>query len=259
MLQNKINDRIGNFAGKMGIYYMDLLSGDNCFAGNCDVFPSSGMAKMPVLLEVFRQISQGQIEKEDIYILKHDSDFAVDWASYGALAFLHEGLALTVRDLYSLMITVSDNTALNILLEMVGMDRVNKTMEEWGFRNISINRAFFDTEKIRQGVENYHSVQEMGEIFRRLYLGQLISGEADREILELMKFHQRTNILPYYFKENQPIAHQTGFDEEKIHDMGVVYTERPFILCMSAGQGDTRKAESIMRDIALICFKHSEH
>lgn len=262
MILNKINDRIGTLTGNIGIYYMDLTTGANCFAGNCDVFPSSGMAKLCVLLEVFRLMEAGTLKKDDTYVLMKEDGLLLreneQEPTYGALHFLHPGLELTIEDLYSLMVTVSDNIALNILLKKVGMERINKTMEEWGFSHIAVNRAFFDYGKMEQGVENYHSVQEMGEIFRRLYMGQLISGKADGEILRLLKYHQRTNVLPYYFRENQPIAHQTGFDEGKIHDMGIVYTEHPFILCMSADEVDTRKAESVMRDVAQICCRHSE-
>lgn len=262
MILNKINDRIGNLSGKIGIYYEDITTGANCFAGGCDVFPSSGIAKVTVLLEVFRQLHEGSLKKDETYALNRQDSLASGGRegepSYGALHFLHPGLVLTIEDLYSLMVAVSDNTALNILLKRVGMDKVNRTMREWGFRYIEINRAFFDYGKQEKGIENYHSVQEMGEIFRRLYMGQLISGKMDEEILSLLKYHQRTNVLPYYFKEDQPIAHQTGFDEGKIHDMGIVFTERPFILCMSADGVDTRKAESVMRDVALICHKNSE-
>jgi len=263
MILNKINDRIGNLSGRIGIYYLDLITGASCFAGNCDVFPSSGMAKIAVLLEVFRQLHVGQLKKDDTYTLGEDYYFTLSHTerepSYGALHFLHPGLVLTIKDLYSLMITVSDNAAFNILLKKVGMEHVNENMRNLGFQNIVVNREFFDYEKIANGIDNYHSVKEMGEIFRRLYMGQMISGKASEEIINLLKYHQRTNILPYYFKENQPIAHQSGFDEGRIHDMGIVYTDHPFILCMSADQVDTRKAESVMRDIVLICYENSEN
>ena len=263
MILNKINDRIGNLSGRIGIYYFDLTTGASCFAGNCDVFPSSGMAKIAVLLEVFRQLHEGYLKKDDTYVLNKDYYFTLfhneHEPSYGALHFLHPGLELTIKDLYSLMITVSDNAAFNILLKKVGMEQVNKNMVKLGFQDIVINREFFDYEKIETGIDNYHSVKEMGEVFMRLYMGQMISRKASEEIINLLKYHQRTNILPYYFKENQPIAHQTGFDEGRIHDMGIVYTEHPFILCMSADQVNTRKAESVMRDIVLICYKNSEN
>lgn len=262
MILNQINDRIGNLEGKIGIYYLDLTVDSSCFAGNCQVFASSGLAKIAVLLEVFRQMEAGKLKATERYVLDREKIVSLSSndqeSSYGALRFLHSGLELTIQDLYSLMITVSDNIAFNILLERVGIEQVNATMRAWGFRHIEINRKFFDYEKMAAGVENYHSVQEMAEIFRRLYMGQLISGKASGEILTLLRCHQRTNVLPYYFSENQSMAHQTGFDDGQLHDVGVVFSDAPFILSMSAANTDTRKAESVMRDIALICYKNSK-
>lgn len=262
MILNRINDRIGNLSGKIGVYYMDLTTSASCFAGNCDVFSSSGIAKLAVLLEVFRQLNEDMINEQDTYTLNEEYYYSLlnddHEPSYGALHYLHPGLELTIKDLYSLMISVSDNAAFNILLRIVGIDNVNSYMKKLGLQDIVLNREFFDSEKIKNGIDNYHSVQEIGEIFRRLYLGQIISGKASESILNLLKHHQKTTVLPCCYKEDQPIAHQTGFDEGIIHDMGIVYTKNPFVLCLSAGNVDTRKAESVMRDIVLICHKNSE-
>ena len=262
MILNKINDRIGTLSGKIGVYYMDLTTDESCFAGNCDIFPSSGIAKLFVLIEIFRQLEEGKLKDDDIHELSDEYYYSLLHVdrdpSFGALHYLHPGLKLTIKDLYSLMVSVSDNAAFNILLRKVGMKNINSHIKELGFQDIVLNREFFDYEKIEKGVDNYHSVQETGEIFKRLHQGQLISGKASREILNILKHHQKTTVLPYYFKENQPIAHQTGFDEGMIHDAGIVYTQHPFILCMSANKVDTRKAESVMRDIVLICHKNSK-
>ncbi|WP_164914336.1 serine hydrolase [Aminipila luticellarii] len=263
MILNKIEDRLESLKGNIGIDYIDLTTGMGCFAGNCDLFPSSGIAKLMVLIEVFNQLESGKLNQEDKYILKKaDSEYykglQIEEPTYGVLSFLHEGLELNVRDLYNLMITISDNVAFNILLKMVQKDNINQTLRKNGFNDTVINRAFFDWDKINAGIDNYHSVKEVADMFRKLYLGQLISNKASGQMLELLKRHQRTNIIPYYFSEKLSIAHQTGFDENLIHDMGIVLSERPFVLCMSASNVDTRKAESVMRDVALICFNHSK-
>lgn len=261
MIVNKIYDRIGNLSGKIGVYYYDLTTSSGCFAGNCDIFPSSGIAKIPVLLEVFKQMDEGLLNEDDIHVIGEEFYSEIldkRDPSYGAIQFLHPNLKLTIKDLYSLMITVSDNMAFNKLLKIVGMENSNNSMRALGFQNIVINREFFDYSKIISEIDNYHSVKEMCEVFKRLFMGQMISKKASKEIIDLLTYHQRTNIIPYYFKENEIIAHQTGFDEGIIHDMGIVLTDHPFILCMSAAQVDTRKAESVMRDITLICYQNSE-
>jgi len=262
MIRNMIEDRIGDLKGNIGISYVDLNTGISCFTGNCDVFPSSGMVKLFLLIEIFHQLDSGKLHKEQIHALtSEDCSFfrksELDEPSYGVISFLHEGLELNIRDLVYLMVTVSDNTAFNILLQIAGMDNVNDTLRCYGYKDTVINRKLFDWDKINKGIDNYHSVKEVTDMLHRLYLGQLISSNASSEILEVLKHHQRTNVMPYYFPENMVIAHQSGFDMGMTHDMGIVYADNPFILCMSASNVNTPNAESVMRDVAMICYRQS--
>lgn len=253
MIAEKIKDRISNIEGKIGIFYMDIHSGKSCIVGNCDKFVAAGIVKLCVLIEAFSQIAKGKINKNDPYIVK-DTDKV---PSFGAINSLHEGTVLTIEDVYKLMIAVSDNTAVNVLINRLGMENINATMERYGFKETKINRLFFDYKKSKAGVNNFFSLQEISELLNRLYKGQIISNEASQEILGILKHQQRNNIIPYYFDLEMVIAHQSGFDPGIIHNVGIVYTENPFILCMGANEVDTRKVEGIMRDISLLCYNYS--
>ena len=257
MILDKIKDRIGNSDGSIGICYIDLGTGESWNAGNCDVFPGSGLVKLPVLMEAFKRMEEGTIRKEDTYTLKKEDYPDSSEKSYGALEFLHEGTVLTVEDLYKLNVTVSDKMAFNVLLKMFSKEEVNRTLEKFGCRKTRINRAILDMEETARGVQNFVSVQEMANLFLRMEKGQLISGRASREMLEILRHHQKTSLLPYYFSEHMEIAHQSGYDETEIMDMGIVYSECPFILCMAYSGQNTRNAESIMRDITWMCYRHS--
>jgi beta-lactamase class A len=260
MILDNIKDRIENFRGKIGIYYIDLNSGESCNVGNCDVFLASGSVKLITLLEAFKWIETDKASKDSKYILK-SSDYIGNKEkkikTFGALEYLHVGTELTLRDLYSLSISVSDNIAFNILFRMFGEEEINKTLDILGFPKTRLHRAILDREKIDKGIENYVSIKEIASLFYRMYKGQVISNKASVEMLELLKEHQQNSIIPYYFEEELPIAHQTGLDDDLIMDMGIVYSKNPFILCMAAEDTNTRNAESIMRDITLLCYKNS--
>ena len=253
MISSKIKSRIGKIDGKIGIFYMDILSEESCTVGNCDVFISAGIAKLPIIVEAFRQIDLGIIKKEDVYCLKESDKVP----SLGALNNLHESIQLTIEDLYKLMIIVSDNTATNILIEILGIENINSTMTAMGFDKTRIERKFFDKQKADLGYENRFSLVEMGELLKRLYNLQIISSKFSQEIINILKEQQRNNIIPYYFEEEMPIAHLQGADFKILHNIGIVFSERPFIICMGSNDADTRKVEGIMRDIALMCYNHS--
>lgn len=256
MIIDRIKDRTGNYTGKIGIYYIDLNTDMRCFVGNQDVFPASGMVMLMTLIEAFRQIYDGKLSKNSIYKLKK-SQVSTGEITYGAVDSLHDGISLTVEDLYRLSISVSDNSAFNILLTKLGITSVNATFAQMGYKNMRINRHLFDEKKIRQGIDNYISVEEVGTIFQRLYKGQIISADSSSDMLECLTHHQRTNVIPYNFSEDMKIAHISGYDEGLILDAGIVCCENPFVISMAAHDGDTRKAEGLMRDVTLICYQNS--
>ena len=65
MLLEMINNRIEHFPGDIGIGYVDLKSGKKCYAGNCDVYPAAGLAKLLLLIEIFNQLNEGKITEDE--------------------------------------------------------------------------------------------------------------------------------------------------------------------------------------------------
>lgn len=257
MFLDKMKDRIGDFEGKLGICYIDINSRAGFTAGNCDVFPASDIIKLLILIEAFKRLNEGEINKNDTYILKTDDYPKIREKSFSALEHIHIGAELTIEDLYKLNVIVSDNMAFNILLKLFGKDAVNDTLQEFGFKKTRINRAINDYAEITKGVQNYVSVQEMANLLLRMYEGQIISNAASKEMLEILCEHQKTSPLTYNFLESMKIAHQSGYDDNEIHDMGIVYGENPFILCMASSVPNTKNAESVMRDITMMCYQNS--
>jgi len=260
MISNKIKDRLLSYEGDIGIYYIDLKSGISVQAGTDDVFPASGIVKLLVLIEAFRRIQEGKLNKDDKYVLKKEDCFNFmlnEEKTYGVLEYMHEGIELTIEDLYNISMMVSDNTAFNILLKMFTMEEVNKTIDMLGFSKSRVNRLFFDNDKVKKGIDNYVSVSEIAMLLYRMEKGQIISRQASKEMLDIMKHHQKNSVIPHCFDESMIIAHQTGYDTTLLLDMGIVYAENPFVLCMAAKGKNIRNAESVMRDVTLMCYNNS--
>lgn len=258
MLTTAITDRLANIDGRFGAYYIDLKSDREYFFGNCDIFSGSGAIMIMTLVECFRAISTGELDPDRSFRLIHDDCKNEDEPSYGVLKYLHEGIELTVSDLYNLIATVSDNVAFNVLSDILGIEKINDTFHSLGYTGMCLNRKINDYEKMDEGVENYISIRETATIFHRIYKGQMISETVSSKLLSLLKQHQRTSMIPYIFKETVPIAHITGFDENVIIDGGIILTENPFILVMAAQDTDIRKAQTTMRDITQICYLNTK-
>lgn len=260
-ITDRIKDRVSNITGEIGIYYYDLKKGTSCFVGNCDVYPSLGIAKFILLIEVFRQVEEGMISLSDEYIWKKELPFAVPESEYeenvGILDFLHKGMQLTIDDLVHLMIVISDNSAFNILLSIVGMDNVNNTMKKLGLEHTRVGCFLFEWDVRDPKKDNYHSVREVGSLLKRLYKKQLISISASEQILRLLSYHQRREVLSCFSNQKITVAQQTGFDINSLHEAAVVLADKPFVICISVNHVDSKNSELIMKDIAIMCCEAS--
>lgn len=260
-LPDRIRERISNLQGEIGIYYYDFKRDTSFFVGNCDVFPSLGIAKLVLMVEVFRQVEEGIIKLDDTYILEKKPPFAIPENEYeatvGVLDFLHKGMELTIEDLVYLMMIISDSSAFNILLSIVGIDNVNDTMKKLGLTNTKIRCMLFEWDEIDPEKDNYHSVREIGSLLRRIYKKQLISTTASERMLRILSYHQRRDVLSAFSDRGISVAQQTGFDVTSLHTAAVVMTENPFVLCMSTNKFSAKMAEGIMKDIAYMCGESS--
>ncbi len=268
MLLEMINNRIEHFPGDIGIGYVDLKSGKKCYAGNCDVYPAAGLAKLLLLIEIFNQLNEGKITEDEKIKLADERYYRDEHAenevnpiiSYGIARYLDPSLKLTVRDVCTMMMVISDNTAFNILLDKAGIDKVNDTLYDIGMNKSRINRFMLfgkaDREKEDDIVDNYVSVSELTALYEKMYNGQVISEDFSRRMLDLLKEHQRTNIIPYPIPDDISVAHQTGLDEGVVLDAGIIYSEEPFILAMGVKNADVRDAEAVMRDITTMCYEN---
>lgn len=260
-LPDRIRERISNLQGEIGIYYYDFKRDTSFFVGNCDVFPSLGIAKLVLMVEVFRQVEEGIIKLDDTYILEKKPPFAIPENEYeatvGVLDFLHKGMELTIEDLVYLMMIISDNSAFNILLSIVGIDNVNDTMKKLGLTNTKIRCMLFEWDEIDPEKDNYHSVREIGSLLRRIYKKQLISTTASERMLRILSYHQRRDVLSAFSDRGISVAQQTGFDVASLHTAAVIMTENPFVLCMSTNKISAKMAEGIMKDIAYMCEESS--
>lgn len=260
-LPDRIRERISNLQGEIGIYYYDFKRDTSFFVGNCDVFPSLGIAKLVLMVEVFRQVEEGIIKLDDTYILEKKPPFAIPENEYeatvGVLDFLHKGMELTIEDLVYLMMIISDNSAFNILLSIVGIDNVNDTMKKLGLTNTKIRCMLFEWDEIDPEKDNYHSVREIGSLLRRIYKKQLISTTASERMLRILSYHQRRDVLSAFSDRGISVAQQTGFDVTSLHTAAVIMTENPFVLCMSTNKISAKMAEGIMKDIAYMCGESS--
>ena len=143
-------DAIRSFPGDVGFYYR-VLGEEETVTHNPDLpLVAASVIKIPIMVTAFRDIAEGKLDPgETIAIAPGDK-----MPSCGALTFMHDGLEVTLLDLVTLMIVLSDNTATNLLIDRLTPDHVNQTMLALGIPGIDLRRKLFDMELFRRGIHN---------------------------------------------------------------------------------------------------------
>lgn len=227
-LENRIKAEIYNFSGKMSVYANDF-KGNIIEVDSDDKFETASTIKVFILAELYRQIHENKIKRDEV--LKYsESNYVV---GSGVLRALDVGLEMTVKNIATLMIIVSDNIATNMMIERLGIDNINKTCRDLGFKDTKLHNKI--------DFENYDQLgtttpKDYGKFFEMLKKKQLWSEEISGQMIEIFKEQQYNTILtrdlPQYFLDSEDTgdeelvytASKSGSMDACRNDGGIVHT-----------------------------------
>jgi len=157
------------------------------------------------------------------------------------------------------MVTVSDNTATNMIIDRVGMDRVNATMARLGLEQTKLQRKMMDATAWSENRENLSTPNEQAALLKLLVdPGSKVLGPASRdEILGILSIPKPSRIRPG-LPPGTRVAHTTGSLDGVVVDVGIVFLdERAFIIAMMGNElEDTAQAENAMARIAGTAYRY---
>ena len=133
-LHSEIQAVMDASAAHMGISIRHLENGDEVAINAGETFPMCSVLKIPVLVEAFGQMQAGKFRLDDRWELTT----AEKNLPSGVLVFFDDGLQPTVRDLLTLMIIISDNTATDMVIHRIGKEAVTTTMHSLGLESIHL-------------------------------------------------------------------------------------------------------------------------
>jgi beta-lactamase class A len=227
-LERKIRQRAARLEGIMGIAVKSLDGAFEFFAHEHEVFHAASIIKIPILIELYRQIEE-QIVAIDRKVVLADEHKV---AGAGVLHELHAGLVLTIKDLAILMIVVSDNTASNMLIDIVGQENVNCLLRELGMKNSALRKKFM-IELADRSIINFISPYDAMMLLEKLYEGEILSRPATAEVLDILSRQQYREKIPLLLPEDLQIANKTGEVTGVRHDVGIVFLENhPYVVSL---------------------------
>src|SRR5712692_3081267 len=227
-LETAIHDVDAHLDGVMGVAIEDLTTGDHFFFHEDEVFAQASSIKITVLAELYRQAQQGKLRLTDLYTVQ-SSDLVPDSDIMGGLT---PGVTrITLRDLATMMVAVSDNSATNVLIDRVGMENVNTFLDSLGLTHIRLRRRMMDLKAAGEGRENVATPAEMMALLEDLYRGKVLNKEFTNDFFKMLSTH-KNSFIPRDLPEGLKIANKPGELEGVRNDSGIVFVEkRPYIIC----------------------------
>lgn len=243
-------DAIRTFSGDVGFYYR-VLGEDAAITHNPDLpLIAASVIKIPIMVTAFRDFAAGKLSPGEVFAIKPGDKMP----SCGALTYMHDGLQVTLLDLVTLMIILSDNTATNLLIDRLTPEHVNHTMEDLGIPGVALRRRLFEPELSRRGIQNTVTARGVGTLLERMAAGELLGDEADKRMVDILLNQRLNGKLPFYLhSQGIRCAHKTGEDDGITHDVGIVYSKRPFVVCMLSNNVDVPAFERLIQDTARAC------
>jgi len=227
-LDSAIQTESRNLDGVLGISILDLTTQHTLLLNADEVFPTASTIKIAILAELYRQAQQGRLKLTDTYTLQQ-SDLV---GGSGISNALTPGVTkLTLRDLAALMISVSDNSATNILIDRIGLENVNALLDSLHLTHTRLRRKMMDIRAAAEGRENVATPHELAQLLEAVYRGQVLNKQFTDDYFNLLSIHKESYI-PRELPEDIRIANKPGELEGVRNDCGLIFnSSRPYILC----------------------------
>ena len=272
-----VMDAIEQTPGTVGVAAKHLETGDEVSHNADMVFFTASTLKVPLIVELYRQVDAGKIDLDQRIELTDE----LRVPGSGVFKELGAGLNPKIRDLAMLMIIISDNTATDILYNMVGRENLNNTMQELGLTKTRIpmrtrellydvvgldvdnpthtyrmasDKLFLqqwvsDADGFSEEKSDVSSPSDMSRLLEMIYRGEVVSASSREGILDIMKRQQLNTVIPHLLPTGTESAHKTGSYHSVRCDVGIVYAPNgPYTVAIMAKHMEGDRMEG---DLAL--------
>jgi beta-lactamase class A len=233
----------------VGVAIVDLTDQRSFYLNADAVYPTASTIKIAVLAELHRQHERGSGAKlGDLYTVNAKDGVGTE----GILQAMSAGVSrITNRDLALLMVSLSDNSATNVLIDRVGMDNVNAWLTQLGLERTRLRRHMLDVKAAQAGRENTATPRELVTMLQALHGGRVF-GKATTDDFFKMLSTQKSSYIPRLLPADLMIANKPGNLDAVRNDAGIVFVPgRPFaIAVMTTFSRDDLDAEQCIARIA---------
>ena len=233
-LQKKIEALAAAYQGHVALYAKNLTTGETVSLDPQRPVQTASVIKLPLMLQAFEQVKAGKLKLSMPVVLTKGNQVP----GSGILNLMEPGLTLTLKDTITLMMTLSDNTATNMVIDVVGLSPTNEMLVRMGLHNTYFYKKVFkpaegpmppDQKQFGLGKT---TAEEMAKVMESIYRCDMGDRGLCLQMITIMRNQQYRDMLPRYLEradaseDLSAIADKIGALDDVRNDVALAYTQR---------------------------------
>ena len=263
----QIESRIAASRADIAVAFQTLDGRTEFFYHADDSFHAASTMKIPVMIELFRQVQEGKLHLNDEIPIHVEFHSIVDGSVYTLnaaddselLLYDAQGEKRSVSQLCDLMITVSSNLATNLLIEKLGIENIRATTETLDASGMNVLRGVEDNKAFEKGLNNTTTARALQILMTAIAQGKAVSEGSSQQMIQILEHQKFNEGIPRGLPEGMRVAHKTGEITKIHHDAAIVYAPRPFVLVILVrGLADLQQSSAVMADLTRILYQATQ-
>jgi beta-lactamase class A len=256
-LTKVLEERIKNANLDVGLVIEDFRMNLRIVYNADKSFPAASLVKVPIMLACFYANEKKKIDLKDTLVLKS----AQKVSGSGILKDMPDGTSLTIEELVDLMITQSDNTACNMLIDLLDFAYINDFFQALGLKDTNLSRRMMEFAVRKKGIENYTTARDMAFCFEIIYHKKFLNRKVSQKALSLLERQEVNDRIPARLPDSIVVAHKTGLERKICHDTGIMFLPRgDFLICvLTKGAKKTKAAKRFIAQVALDVYEYAQN
>lgn len=234
-----------------GVFVVDLDTGAYIDWDGGLIFAAASTIKVPILVAFFQAVDAGEVRLDEVLTMQPE----MVAGGSGDMQYKPAGSKFTALDVATKMITISDNTATNMLIARLGgVNFLNQKFNSWGLTTTVIRNPLPDL-----AGTNTTSPKELAYLMSMVNQGKLLSMRSRDWLLDIMRRTENQTLLPKGLGQGAMIAHKTGNIGSVLADAGLVDMptgKRYIVAVMVRRPHDDASAQNLISEISRITYDY---
>ncbi|MBD2361510.1 serine hydrolase [Anabaena minutissima FACHB-250] len=236
-----------------GMFFLDIETGEYLDINGEKIFPAASTIKFPILVALFQEVDAGRVKLNETVVMRRD----LMTGGSGNMQYRKAGTKFSLLDTVTRMMTISDNTATNMVIDRLGgKNKLNQKFRSWGLQNTVIRNLLGDFKGT-----NTTSAKDLVRVAALISNNKLLSSSSNAKVMDIMVRCKNRSLLPVGLGKGAVIAHKTGTLGRVLGDVGIVQTpsgKRYLAGIMVARPFGDARAKSFINQVSRLVYGYLE-